>query len=71
LGLEDSKIIREYGGVSSNLFDEKICKKNAWLLFPCKLRKREKKNITWRCAYRNYFQRPSNDIMQEKHTQWY
>jgi hypothetical protein len=31
LGLDDSKIIREHGGVPSDLFDEKICKKNAWL----------------------------------------
>jgi hypothetical protein len=31
LDLDDSKIIREYGGVPSDLFDEKICKKNAWL----------------------------------------
>jgi hypothetical protein len=32
LGLDDSKIIREYGGVPSDLFDEKICKKNAMVV---------------------------------------
>jgi hypothetical protein len=31
LGLGNSKIIREYGGVSLDLFDEKISKKDAWL----------------------------------------
>jgi hypothetical protein len=31
LGLDDSKIIREYGGFSSDLFDEKLSKKDAWL----------------------------------------
>jgi hypothetical protein len=32
LGLDDSKIIREYGGVPLGLFDEKICKKNAMVV---------------------------------------
>jgi hypothetical protein len=37
LGLDDFKTIREHGEISSNLFDEKRCKKDAWLLFPFNL----------------------------------
>jgi hypothetical protein len=40
LGLDDSKIIREYGGVSSNLFDEKIYK-NGVIDIPCILANRK------------------------------
>jgi ABC-type phosphate/phosphonate transport system ATPase subunit len=29
----------------------------------------KKRNTTWRYAYRNYFRRPNNEIMQEQHLQ--
>jgi hypothetical protein len=34
LGLDDSKIIREYGGVSSNLFDEKKMQEECMVAIP-------------------------------------